>query len=259
MPKHNWRAVKAGVFHVLHQSYSVYLCEHLNAGLLPDGFFAVPEGRVQGWEPDVLAVDRTTRPPRPGGRSRGPGGQVAVADAPPSARSVSRPQPETEAQAYARRADRVAVRRRQDGDAFGRVVAVIEIVSPGNKVSADAVRAFVRDAADLLDAGVHLLVSDLFPPTARDPAGLYKLIWDHVRHEPFELPPDKPLVLAACQGGPDLSAYVDTAGVGDELPAMPLFLDRESYVNVPLEAAYATTWGELPAEVQDLVLDPAAD
>jgi Protein of unknown function (DUF4058) len=65
---------------------------------------------------------------------------------------------------YARRANRIRIQH-----PHGQVVAVIEIVSPGNKNSATALRAFVHKAADLISQGIHLLVVDLFPPSARDP------------------------------------------------------------------------------------------
>src|SRR5262245_29859786 len=55
----------------------------------------------------------------------------------------------------------------------------------------------------------HLLVIDLLPPTPRDPHGMHKAIWDEIEEEPFELPPDKPLTLAAYVAG-DLLTGVET-------------------------------------------------
>ena len=52
---------------------------------------------------------------------------------------------------------------------LGRIVAVIEILSPGNKDSRAALRDFAEKAIDFLDQGIHLLLVDLFPPTIRDP------------------------------------------------------------------------------------------
>ena len=49
----------------------------------------------------------------------------------------------------------------------GNVDAIIEIVSPGNEDSRNAIRSFVEKAADILNQGVNLLVVDLFPPTLR--------------------------------------------------------------------------------------------
>src|SRR5262249_5284976 len=97
-----------------------------------------------------------------------------------------------EADIYARKANRITVRRRH-----GDVVAVIEIVSPGNKASRNELRAFVEKTSDLIRQDVHLLVIDLFPPSKRDPQGIHKAIWDEFVEEDFELPPDRPLTLAA--------------------------------------------------------------
>src|SRR5207248_5967411 len=104
--------------------------------------------------------------------ARETGGNVATA--PPQARVIRR----READIYAARANRVTVRHRH-----GDVVAVVEIVSPGNKSSRAEVRAFVEKSADLIRQGIHLLVIDLFPPGRRDPQGLPKAIWDEFQEE----------------------------------------------------------------------------
>ena len=108
---------------------------------------------------------------------------------------------------YAKRADRVVIRHGR-----GKVVAIIEIVSPGNKDSRNAIRTFVEKAADILNQGVNLLVVDLFPPTPRDPQGIHKAIWDEFGDEPFEAPPGKPLTVASYIGGDLPTAYVESVG-----------------------------------------------
>src|SRR5205814_4755734 len=120
--------------------------------------------------------------------------------APPPARTITR----TEAAIYAAKANRVTIRH-PDGD----VVAVIEIVSPGNKSSRHAIRAFARKAVEFLKAGVHLLIVDLFPPGPRDPQGIHKAIWDRLCEEPFTLPTDKPLTLASYEATTEMTAYVE--------------------------------------------------
>src|SRR5205823_1432932 len=100
---------------------------------------------------------------------KGDPGGIAVATAPPTARVIAK----YEKINYAKRADRVAIRHGR-----GKVVAIVEIVSPGNKDSRNALRTFVEKAADILNQGVNLLVVDLFPPTPRDPQGIHKAIWD---------------------------------------------------------------------------------
>ena len=120
--------------------------------------------------------------------------------APPKARLVRR----SEADLYAEKASRVTVRHRH-----GDVVAVIEIVSPGNKGSRAEFKAFIDKAAALLRQRVHLLLVDLFPPGKRDPQGIHKALWDEFQEEDFELPADKPFTLAAYDAGPPQVAYVD--------------------------------------------------
>jgi hypothetical protein len=173
---------------------------------------------------------------------------LAVEAAPPKARFVAR----VEAAGYARKANRISVHH-PDGD----VVAMIEIVSPGNKGSRHALQAFSRKAVDLLYAGIHLLIVDLFPPNRRNPQGIHKVIWDRLHDEPFELPPDKPLTLAAYAAGTEIVAYVEPVAVGDALPDMPIFLTSTHYVPCPLEATYQATWSVFPAALKGPLERPA--
>src|SRR5205823_13425915 len=167
-----------------------------------------------------------------------PAGGLAVAVAPPQARFVV----EAEEDSYARRANRIRIQHRH-----GEVVAVIEIVSPGNKNSGNALRAFVRKASDLIWQGIHVLVVDLFPPSDRDPQGIHKAIWDEIAERPFELPADKPLTVAAYRAIPTKTAYVEPVAVGDDLPALPIFLTEDDYIPAPLEETYRASWAVYPA------------
>jgi hypothetical protein len=143
------------------------------------------------------------------------------------------------------RANRITIRH-----SLGRVVCVIEIVSPGNKSSRSALRSFVEKSIEFLRQGVHLLIVDLFPPSVRDPQGIHKAIWDEIEDEPFDLPPDKPLTLAAYVAGPPITAYVEPVGFADRLPDMPAYLDADSYVPVPLDATYQATWASCPEDMR---------
>jgi len=174
---------------------------------------------------------------------------VSAAITPPQTRYIKK----AESDIYANKSNRITVRHRH-----GDIVAVIEIVSPGNKASRAELRAFVEKATDLLRQKVHLLVIDLFPPGPRDPWGIHKVIWDEFQEEDFELPPDKPLVLAAYDTGPEVVAYVDLVAVGDTLPEMPLFLEPGFYIPAPLEATYQTTWDAFPGVLKGLLEGPAA-
>jgi hypothetical protein len=243
MPIHNWSKVDAGLFHHFHQRWIGSLCDGLNAGVLPADYFALTEQVTAGPIPDVLTLQRLGR------TSPGENGGGRLATTTPRTRFLRR----AELDIYALRADRVAIRHR-----LGDVVAVIEIVSPGNKSSRAALRSFVDKAIEFLRQGVHLLVIDLFPPTPRDPQGIHKAIWDEILEEPFTLPPDKPLTLAAYSAGPAKLACVEPVAVGDVLPEMPLFLEPEKYIPAPLEPTYQTTWNACPRPFKEAVIEDAA-
>ncbi len=243
MPIHDWTRVDAGLFHHFHLCWTAALCEALNAGGLPADYFALAEQRIQGPIPDVLTLELSADSES---GTNGAGG-LAVATAPPRTRLIRR----TEAEIYAGKANRITVRHRH-----GDVVAVVEIVSPGNKSSKAEFRAFVEKSAEFIRRGIHLLVIDLLPPGRRDPQGMHKAIWDEFEEEELTLPPDKPLTLASYDAGPEHVAYVEFVAVGDVLPAMPLFLKPQVYVPAPLEASYQTAWNVFPNALKKLLEGP---
>jgi hypothetical protein len=245
MPIHDWTRVDAGLFHDFHQDWTVELRRSLNAGLLPPGYVALADQQIGGPIPDVLTLHRASKDQG----KRDPGGGLALALAPPRARFVD----ELEEDTYARRANRIRIQHRH-----GQIVAVIEIVSPGNKNTRIALKAFVRKAADLIWQGIHLLVVDLFPPSERDPQGIHKAIWDELAERPFELPPDKPLTVVAYRAVPTKTAYVEPVAVGDDLPALPIFLTEMDYVPAPLEETYRASWAAYPADFKELLEPPTA-
>lgn len=244
MPIHDWTRVPSGLFHEFHQSWTVRIKDALNAGLMPDGYYALVEQRVEGPEPDVIAVE-LKRPVGP------PPGHALATLAPPRAKVVDRLA--SEASHYARKANRITVRH-----ALGDVVAVIEVVSPGNKDGRHALRSFVAKAVAFLRHGVHLLIVDLFPPSERDPQGIHKAIWDEMAEGTFALPSPRSRSLVSYQSDSDLTAYVEPIEVGEAMPDMPLFLDRDLYVPAPLEATYQATWDVCPGPIRDLVV-PSPD
>ena len=245
MPIHDWTFVDAGLFHHFHQDWTIELRRTLNHGRLPPGYVALAEQQAGGPIPDVVTLNRS-----PKGRGKNePAGGLALASDPPSARFVL----QSEGDVYARRANRIRIQHRH-----GEVVAIIEIVSPGNKSSQAALRAFVRKASDLIWNGVHLLIVDLFPPSDPDPQGIHKAIWDEIAEgPPFMLPPDKPLTVVAYRASPTRTAYVEPVAVGDNLPELPIFLTDFDYVRAPLEETYRASWAAFPADFKEL-LEPEA-
>ena len=136
-----------------------------------------------------------------------------------------------------RESNRIVVKHR-----LGRAIAVIEIVSPGNKDSRAALRDFVEKVIDSLRSGIHVVVIDLFPPTPRDPSGIHKAIRDEIEEEGFAFPEGKDRILASYETGETRAYYVEPIGVGDALPDMPLFLTDGWQVPLPLESTHRTTW-----------------
>jgi len=250
MPLHDWTRVDSGLFHAFHQSWCVHIQDALNSGVLPREYLALVEQHVRGPIADVLTLQlpRRKRPPA------GDGGGVATAPVPPPPVRVVR---RKENAVYSRRASRVTVRHRH-----GEVVAVIEIVSPGNKATAAECRSFVTKSADLMAQGVNLLIVDPFPPGRHDPQRLHQAIWDEFASDddddpPADLPADKPLTVVAYDAGPVKVAYIEPLAVGDPIPDMPVFLQPEVHVPVPLESTYQTTWRLFPAALKELLEGPA--
>ncbi|MBI3464495.1 MAG: hypothetical protein HY000_15785 [Planctomycetes bacterium] len=67
-----------------------------------------------------------------------------------------------------------------------------------------------------------------------------------VTDDPFRPPADKPLTLVAYETGLTTRAYIEPIAVGDALPAMPLYLEPDVYVAVPLEQTYQTAFAAMP-------------
>lgn len=149
---------------------------------------------------------------------------------------------ETVTEFYRRKKSSIVVRH-VSGD---RLVAMLEVVSPGNKTSRHTLRAFVDKACELLEHRIHLLIIDPFPPTPRDPNGIHAAIWEEVEDEPFVLPENKPLTLVAYESGSTTQAHIQTLAVGDPLPDIPLFLEPGGHVLVPLESTYQTAFAGMP-------------
>ena len=244
MPIHDWTRVEAGIFHHFHHAWIEEIQRALNAGLLPDDYYAMAEQQAAGFGPDVLTlqIDEPNREGEaPASPSNGHGPTATLA------RPKARFQAQTDAEFYRRKKSSIVVRNVSDD----RIVAMVEIVSPGNKAARNTFRAFLDKACDLLEHKIHLLIIDLFPPTRRDPHGVHAAIWHElVEQGDFVPPPDKPLTLAAYESDLVVKAFVETVAVGDVLPEMPLILEPDGAVNVPLEATYQSAWAAVPRRWQ---------
>ena len=235
MPIHDWTRVPSGLFHHFHQQWSIDIALRLNSGLLPKGVSALVEQRSGPKESDVLAVESRSRKAR-----KDSDGGVLTATRPKTAMTFH-----TTDQKYARRANRIAVKHH-----LGRTIAIIEIVSPGNKDTRSALREFVEKSVEFVHAGIHVLVADLFPPGPRDPLGIHHAIWEELGNDPFSFPPGQDRLLASYEANEVRVAHVQPVALGGTLPDMPLFLFESEHVNVPLEATYRAAWEACPEEMR---------
>lgn len=238
MSVHNWTKVDAGIFHAFHHRWISAISDALNQGILPPQYYALPEQHAAGFGPDVLTLQglgQTESEPE----SAHDGGSIELAIARPKLEVTA----ETDMEFY-RRKQNVIVVRHISGD---RVIAMLEIVSPGNKSTRHAFRSLLEKAAQLLENGVHLLVVDLFPPGPRDPQGLHAAVWEEIAGEELTSAAEKDtLSVVAYESGLSVRAYVRQFKVGAAVPDMPLFLKSDVCVMVPLDATYQLAFAAQP-------------
>lgn len=233
MPMHDWTRVPTYEFKDFHTEWIVSLKHSINA-VLPPGYRALAEQSLRTMGADVLTLQ--SEPPAPRGHRNGAvddGGAVATLT-PPRVRLTE----QAELMAGFRQ-KRLAIRHVGED----RVVAILEIVSPGNKSGDTEFKRFVGKAVRAVRAEVNVLILDPWPPTPRDPNGIHGAIWPKLGGKPYTAPADRPLTFAAYEvadedAGLGPRCYVEPSVVGEPLSEMPLFLTRDRYVSVPLEPCY---------------------
>jgi Protein of unknown function (DUF4058) len=243
MPMHDWTLVTAGTYHDFHGRWLGEMTNRLNGGLLPDDHYAQTEQVMTGMTADILTLRTGESLLETEQVEEGVGG-LAIALAPPRVRFTE----SLETDLYVAKARHIAIRHSSDD----RMVALVELVSPGNKAGEAAFRTFVDKASTALRQGLHLLIIDPVPPGPRDPKGIHGTIWSDLGGK-YDPPADKPLTLAAYAVGWRQTAYVEPIAVGDPLTAMPLFFRSDRYVLVPLEETYGVTFRGTPRRYRELL------
>lgn len=226
MPIHDWTRVTAGTFHDFHSSWITHIKESLNEDLLQPPYYAMAEQHAGDVVPDILTLST-----------------AASADG--------------DFESTYREARRTITIRHRSGH---RLVAMIEILSPGNKDGEQHLRSLVDKAVACIGEGIHLLVVDLFPPGPCDPQGIHGAIWTRLGLSgPYEQPAGQPLTLVAYRADRPPEAFIEPVAVGDELIEMPVFLDPGYYINVPLEPTYQQAYRGVPAVWRDVIEGRSAD
>jgi hypothetical protein len=132
-------------------------------------------------------------------------------------------------------------------------VAVIEIVSGGNKTSRARVEQFLSKSVGLLERGIHLVLLDIQAPTALVPRGLHARIASELGHEPSASPAGRPLSVVSYQvlESGAVRAHLVPLKVGDPLPEMAVFLTPHEFVRLPLEVTYGEAFRSVPWKFQE--------
>jgi hypothetical protein len=155
---------------------------------------------------------------------------------PPASTSSATPEPDVEiAVAMLEEDASVQVER------AGRLVAVVELISPRNKDRPSAREQYAARYLSYLRGGVHLLLVDVhrrpldfcFPQLIAADLG-----------EPLPAPPAPSAVsyrvgAAAATGGRLLAVWQHPLGIGESLPTMPLPLTPDVAVVIDLEGTYS--------------------
>lgn len=238
MPIHDWTCVDAGIFHDFHHAWIEEIKRALNSGLLPRDCYALAEQHAAGFGPDVLTLQAGTT-----SATYEDGGGVLLEE--PQVRLVA----ESDQEFYRQRQKSVVVRH-VTGD---RVVAVVELVSQGNKSSQSALRSFVEKAVEFLSRNIHLVIVDLFPAGPRDPDGIHAAIWQSFTGQRYELPDSNPLTLAAYEAAGSVRAFVEHLHIGDSLKSMPLYLRKGAHIPLPLEATYNSAFAVMPRRWREVL------
>jgi len=242
MPIHDWTKTYAGAFHHLHVTWLVEIARALNDGLLPSGYYALGEQVIGGAVPDVLTLARKTT-------GRREEAQPSLQEPESSALPVATITAVAEEPRYPPRPRVIAVRHRS-GD---RLVALVEIVSAGNKTDPADIGSLVEKTIVALSKRIHVVIIDLHPPGPFDPQGIHNLVWTDLGQEPVGLLPGKSLQVASYLAQGKVSSFIEPLAVGDRLPDAPLFLDGGRFVPLPLESTYMRSFGAVPRHLREEV------
>lgn len=243
MPIHDWSKVDAGVFHGFHLSWIAHIKERLNNGGLPSGYYADAEQYADRKEADVLTLhnsdgvplDSLTEP------VDGDGGTAVMVETTLGTRTARK-------RFKPRARQRRFIVRHVTGH---RVVAMLEIVSPGNKDRRRRAFEFAAIVANAIAVGIHVTIVDLFPATPPVPHGLHNLAWREFDREPVPVPADRPLTLAAFVGSDPPKIFYEFRAVGGELPKFPLALTADIGAMLPLAETYAAAFAGSPPYLRE--------
>lgn len=219
-PRRHWES-----FHV---NWAGAIADSLNESLLPEGYFAEEHAQLGPWvEIDVATFTDSESPGRRASRA---------ATLPP--RMWAPPAPAMIVPAAFPDALEVQVFEEEGGT---RLVAAIELVSPGNKDRPRHRQAFAVKYASYLCRGVSLIIIDIVTSPREN---LHNEIMQVLGHGPASaLPPETALYGVAYRPvvrdqHEQIEVSPSPLEIGQPLPVLPLALNAERCLPIDLEATY---------------------
>lgn len=247
MPVHDWSRLHPGEYHCFHLAWTAELHKALNGDLLPEGYYALSEQHAR----TSFEIDRVPDPPR-WDRDRDEPLELSN-DAGHSGTAVAEASPQTSLRAeadltafYALRRRTIAIRQ-VGGD---RLVALVEIASPGNKDRRSSVSDFADKCATALGRGLHLVVIDPFPAGTHDAGGLALTVARTAGMGDPGAPPGRRVPAVSFESAEFLRAYAEPFDVGEAIPELPLFYRPGWYVNLPLQPTYDAAFAGVPRHLR---------
>jgi hypothetical protein len=217
------------VFHHFHTAWLVQLSRALNEGVLPEGYIARTEEYVGPYQADVLTLETGGTPPATGlaAPRPAPGLRPTVTIAPPRLPTWRR--------------RRIGVFSAKDE----RRVALLEVVSPGNKDSQPRADQFRDKLVECVASGLHVLLVDLLPPTRLAP-GIGAAVARELGGADVPEEGRSTTSFEVQERPPTVRVYHATLALGATLPSAPLFLEPGRHVEVPLDPTYGEAVACLP-------------
>lgn len=244
MPMHDWTRVETWVYHNFHTVWIVAAYRGINARL-PKGFYAMAEQSLRTMGPDVLTLRSPDSTPGQGGGS----GTATLIKPATTAFAAT----DSVGRRPGFNQKRVVVRHKSGNQ----IVAIVELVSPGNKDSKQALRSFVGKIARSIQMGIHAVVLDPLPPTRRDPQGIHAAIWERIAQREYAIPTGKILTFASYESvlseELDFRCYVEHGKVGANWPTLPLFVAPDDPVAIDFEEIYQDAYRDVLPQHRELL------
>lgn len=214
----------------VHSAWANAIAAHLNRGILPSDYYAIPQiKRGSQIEIDVATLRHEGSP----ASGRGDAGTAVWSPARPA---LSETVDFTDLDVF-----EVQVLRRLGGP---QLRATVELISPANKDRPSNRHAFAVKCASYLNRGVSVVLVDVV--TERS-ANMHAAILDVLRLSgvPAWEPPEHLYAVAfrmiLVSGRHQLEAWREPIRVGAALPVMPLWIDVDLSVPLDLESSYTAS------------------